>query len=66
MIFICVISETNEDVIKGDFHCPRCGAVMKEKKPKDRFVVRNKERTVRLYCPCGYIEDRVINPEDFI
>ena len=59
------MSEINIDVIKGEFYCPRCGILMMEKKPKDRFVVRNKEKTVRLYCCCGYIEDRIISPEDF-
>lgn len=55
-----------DDVIKGEFKCPRCGAVLKEKRPlKDRLLLRHKERTVRLYCPCGYLRDEVVRPEDF-
>lgn len=56
-----------EDIIKGDFYCPRCGELLREKRPlKDKFIVRNKDRTVRLSCRCGYYEDRVVNKEDFI
>ncbi|TRO54807.1 hypothetical protein E2P64_08365 [Candidatus Bathyarchaeota archaeon] len=60
-----MIDETIDDVIKGDYHCPRCGLVMKEKKPKDRHIVRDKDRTVRLFCVCGHLRDIVVNPEDF-
>lgn len=60
------MSEINTDVVKGDFNCPRCRQIMMEKRPKSRFIVRNKEKTVRLYCRCGYTEDRVLNPDDFL
>ena len=59
--------EDINDIVKGEFHCPRCGGLMNEKRPKgDKFLVRNKDRTVRLQCPCGYYEDRVLDPDDFI
>lgn len=61
-----MIGETTNDIVKGEFHCPRCGGRMNEKRPKvDKRLVRNKERTVRLSCPCGYYEDRVLDSDDF-
>jgi hypothetical protein len=55
------------DIVKGNFHCPRCGGLMREKRPNaDKFLVRNREKTVRLSCLCGYYEDRVLSPEDFM
>ena len=60
--------EKEEDIIAGEFHCPRCGAVMREKKPKaDKYLVRNKEKTVRLLCRCGYYEDKIVtDPNQFL
>ena len=60
-----MIAENLDDIIKGDYHCPRCGQLLREKKPKDRFIIRNKDTTIRLSCVCGYYEDRIIKPEDF-
>ena len=53
------------DIIKNEFFCPRCWLLLMEKKPKSKFIIRNKDRTVRLYCKCGYFEDRIVNIEDF-
>jgi uncharacterized C2H2 Zn-finger protein len=56
-----------DDVVKGEYHCPRCGGMLKEKRPTDdKFLVRNKDKTIRLKCPCGYYEDRVVDDEDFL
>ena len=54
-----------EDVLKQDFNCPRCGGKMFEKRPKDKYIIRNKERTVRLTCVCGYYRDDIVKLEDF-
>lgn len=55
-----------DDVIKGEYPCPRCGATLKEKRPrKDRLLQVNRERTVRLFCVCGYSRDVTVKPEDF-
>jgi C4-type Zn-finger protein len=54
-----------DDVLKEDYECPKCGNKMFEKRPKDKYVVRNKELTVRLYCVCGYYRDDVVNQNDF-
>jgi hypothetical protein len=54
------------DVVIGDFYCPRCNSKLDEKRPKDKFIVRNKTTTVRLSCKCGYYEDRVMNIGDFL
>jgi len=52
-----------EDIINGDYHCPRCGMIMREIKPKDDILlVNNKEYTVRLLCPCGHYEDKIVKP----
>lgn len=54
------------DVVKQEFKCIRCGGLMIEKRPKeDKFIINNKNRIVRLLCPCGHYEDRVMNLEDF-
>jgi len=56
----------NDDIVKGDFRCLRCGGILKEKRPKlDKHLVCQKEFTVRFWCPCGYYEDRVMKIEDF-
>lgn len=54
-----------EDVLKKDFACPKCGDKMFEKRPKDKFIVRDKDRTVRLSCVCGYYRDDIVSPADF-
>ena len=54
------------DIIKGEYYCPRCGCLLDEKRPlKDKHIVINKNFTVRLSCKCGYYEDRVIHLKDF-
>ncbi len=57
--------ENNIDVLKKDFNCPKCNGKMFEKRPKDKFVIVNKEHTVRLACVCGYYRDDIVSPEDF-
>jgi hypothetical protein len=58
--------ENIDDVIDGDFHCPRCGMIMREIRPKDDIhLIRDKEYTIRLLCVCGYYEDRVVKPDLF-
>lgn len=53
--------------MRGDYFCPRCRSKMIEKRPKkDRFLVRNRELSVRLICSCGYYEDRVLERGDFL
>lgn len=51
--------EPRIDVIKGEFKCPHCGSLLFEKRPKDKYIVRNKERIIRLSCVCGYYRDEV-------
>jgi hypothetical protein len=56
-----------DNIIKGDFYCPRCGELMREKRPKnDKFLIRHREKTVRLSCLCGYYQDRIVSKEDFL
>ena len=57
--------KSNTDIIKGDYRCPHCQSLLNEKRPKDKFVIRNKERTVRLFCVCGYYRDDIVKFEDF-
>lgn len=38
---------------------------VKRKKPKDRYIVVDKERVVRLHCICGFYRDIKVNKEDF-
>ena len=57
--------ENNNDIIKGEFKCPLCGSLLWEKRPKDKYIILNKELTVRLYCRCGYYRDDIVKPEDF-
>lgn len=59
--------EIIEDIITGEQHCPKCGYLMREIRPRnDKHLVIKKEHTVRFLCPCGYYEDRVIvDPKDF-
>jgi hypothetical protein len=55
-----------DDIIIQEFRCLRCGSIMIEQIPKeDKHLVRDKEKIVRLHCPCGYYEDRIVKPEDF-
>ena len=55
-----------DDIINGEFFCPRCDSLLREFRPKnDRHVIRHKDRTVRLSCKCGYYRDDVVNLEDF-
>jgi transcription initiation factor IIE alpha subunit len=54
-----------DDVVLQDFNCPRCGAKLKEKRPQDSRLVRHQNKTVRLFCPCGYYRDELVNPKDF-
>lgn len=62
-----MINETDADIVRGDFHCPRCGGLMEENRPEeDKHLVINKHLTVRLKCPCGHYEDRVMNKLDFL
>jgi hypothetical protein len=64
-IYVCMNNE-GLDILKEDFNCPRCKNKMFEKRPtKDKYIVRNKERTVRLSCVCGYYRDDLVKPEDF-
>ena len=59
--------DSENNVVKGDFYCPRCKGKMIEKRPtNDKRVVVNKNHTVRLKCPCGYYEDRVMESSDFL
>jgi hypothetical protein len=61
------MAQSDDNIIKGEFHCPLCGGLLIEKKPKlDTRLVRNKELTVRLLCQCGFYEDKVVNPDDFL
>jgi C4-type Zn-finger protein len=48
-----------DDIIKEEFKCPRCGETLKEKFPKDKFIVRRKLLTLRLFCSCGYYRDEI-------
>lgn len=64
-IYVCMNNE-ELDILKENFSCPRCKNKMFEKRPqKDKHIVRNKERIVRLSCVCGYYRDDIVNPEDF-
>ena len=57
--------EKEEDIIAGEFHCPRCGEVMREKKPTyDRFLIKDKAKIVRLLCLCGHYEDKIVTDSD--
>ena len=61
------MQQLNDDVITGEFYCPRCGGLLKEKRPKaDTRLVCNKEFIVRLMCQCGHYEDKVVKPKDFL
>ena len=55
----------DRDIIKQEYKCPRCYSILFEKKPKDKFVVRNINNTVRLFCTCGYYSDIIVKDEDF-
>ncbi len=57
MIFIVM----ENDIISKTFYCPRCQAVLKKKRPSDKFLVVDKEQIVRLFCPCGYYRDEKVN-----
>jgi len=59
------VADATDDVVLGEYTCPRCGSVLKEKRPKDRHLAREKDRTVRLFCPCGYVRDLVVKPDQF-
>lgn len=54
-----------EDILKHDFNCPRCGGKLFEKRPKDKYIVRDKDRTVRLSCVCGYYRDDIVDINEF-
>lgn len=54
-----------EDILKEEFHCPVCKGQLREKRPKDRFIVVDKEQIVRLACICGYYRDIKVKPDDF-
>lgn len=43
------------DVLPGHYYCPRCGGLMGEKVPKDKFQIR---AVFRIYCRCGYYYDK--------
>ena len=51
--------ENKSDTIISEFRCPVCGSSLSEKRPKDKYIVRNKERIIRLSCVCGYYRDEV-------
>lgn len=56
-----------DEVLKQDYNCPRCGSKLQEKRPKkDKFIILNKNLTVRFFCPCGYYRDEIVDPKDFI
>jgi hypothetical protein len=57
----------NDDIIKGEFFCPKCGSKLKEKRPvNDKRIVKNKDKIVRFFCVCGYYRDGEVNSDDFI
>lgn len=50
-----------DDIVKEEYYCPRCGSLLKEKLPtNDKYLIVNKEHTLRLFCPCGYYRDEII------
>jgi hypothetical protein len=53
-----------DDIVPEEFWCPRCGGILKEKRPKDKRLVRNEEITVRIFCPCGYYRDEILPAKD--
>lgn len=53
------------DILKKDYICPKCGCKLFEKRPKDKFIICNKENTVRLSCMCGYYRDEVVIENEF-
>jgi len=42
------------DVVTGEDKCPICDAVLLEKIPKDKKLIR---KSVRFFCRCGYYKD---------
>lgn len=60
------INNNIDDVVNGEYHCPLCNALLKEKRPKkDKYLIINKDYIVRLFCVCGYYRDDIVSPEDF-
>jgi len=55
-----------EDIIHGEFHCPRCRMIMREIRPTEDKLLLNKEYIVRLLCSCGHYEDKVVKPENLV
>lgn len=55
-----------DDILKKEFRCLRCGGILKEKRPlNDKFLFKDINRTIRLFCPCGYYRDEIAPLEDF-
>ena len=49
------------DIIPEEFFCPRCKSKLMEKRPeKDKKLIVNKQKVVRLFCSCGYYQDEYI------
>ena len=47
-----------------NFHCPKCGGPIQKRKPSnDTHLIVKKEKTIRLWCPCGYYRDEIIEEE---
>lgn len=49
------------NIVNGEFKCPRCQIPLLEKIPKDERQIR---KVVRFFCPCGYYLD--ISVEELI
>lgn len=49
------------DIVPEVYYCPRCGLILKEKLPKDKYIVVNLDKKLRLFCTCGYYRDEIIN-----
>jgi len=55
------MNDNKFDIIPEQFNCPRCGSILFEKIPNDKYVLKNKLNTIRLSCTCGYYRDEIID-----
>lgn len=45
-------------------HCPKCHGPLNKRFPKqDEHLMVDKEKTIRLWCPCGYYRDEILKEE---
>lgn len=54
----------DRNVFMDNEKCPKCdGKLMKKKPVHDKFLKGKEHRIVRLFCPCGYYRDEIVQDD---